>query len=139
MVTVEKEVLKERLEEYDPNKINIAFKWGCDGAWGHSQYMQGFENSDNDDFYRKLEVDIPKSCAAINEVLPTYKDCLSYGNTKLHQAAISTKIDIERIHYSLKSIFSLTMIDGKTCSNNTAAQNCHICGASPKIMNDLDT
>ncbi|KAG8231058.1 hypothetical protein J437_LFUL010256 [Ladona fulva] len=49
LVTPQKDMLKECLVEYDPNKITIAFKWGCDGASGHSQYMQGFENSDNND------------------------------------------------------------------------------------------
>ncbi|KAG8231059.1 hypothetical protein J437_LFUL010257 [Ladona fulva] len=53
---------------------------------------------------------------------------------------VPTKTVIEGIHYSISSVFSLTIIDGKTCSmlSNTASQNCHICGASPKIMNDLD-
>lgn len=40
-----------------------------------------------------------------------------------------------RIHYNLK----MTMVDGKTISAYTgkSAQTCSICGATPKIMNDL--
>ncbi|KAG8234406.1 hypothetical protein J437_LFUL012791 [Ladona fulva] len=76
LVAAQKDVPKKRLEEYDPNKITIAFKWRCDWASGHSQNMQGFENSDNDTFNDnsienwKPRVDIVEQSRAIAARFP---------------------------------------------------------------------
>lgn len=47
--------------------------------------------------------------------------------------------EIEDSLYSIHSRLILTMIDGKICSTlaNKSGQNCHICGATPKLMNNL--
>lgn len=50
-----------------------------------------------------------------------------------------TSIGIEGRQIFVKPILTLTMIDGKICSviMKQSNQNCHICGATPKQMNDL--
>lgn len=49
LVISQLEVLKSRIEEFDPSLVNIIFKWGCDGASSQSRYKQGFEDRENDD------------------------------------------------------------------------------------------
>ncbi|KAG8232037.1 hypothetical protein J437_LFUL012061 [Ladona fulva] len=53
---------------YDQNKKTIAFKWGFDGASGHSQYMQRFENSDNDDESLYLVSLFPRRMTVLSKI-----------------------------------------------------------------------
>lgn len=62
-------------------------------------------------------------------------------NVKTQIASLSpTIVQIEGRELFVKQELALTMIDGKICSVllNQATQNCHICGATPSQMNDLE-
>lgn len=53
----------------------------------------------------------------------------------------STKLNIINKVISVQHILSLTMIDGKTfsvVSQTSSSQTCGICGATPKVMNNLN-
>lgn len=52
---------------------------------------------------------------------------------------VPTKIATETATFNVNHKFVLTMIDGKTFStvSDTSTQTCGICGATPKMMNDM--
>lgn len=169
LVTAQIEVLESRIEDYDPTSISIIFKWGCDGASGHSCYKQAFEKSDCDDSFLFIISLVPLRMSATstennnqivlwqNPIPSSTKYCRPIKIMFHKETADFTRAEVGKIKAQIEDLVPanveirgqrcsihprllLTMIDGKICSTLThiSGQNCHICGATPKLMNNLE-
>lgn len=155
---------KEVLKQHKCGKLILSYKWGCDGSSGHSRYKQAFGDSHEDktDEYlfaiclvplqlkddNKLIWHNPRPssvrfCRPIKLIFEKETKSLAEKEIAAIKAQIAAIVptqiceDGEVINVTHK--FYLTMIDGKIFSTiaNSSSQRCGICGASPKIMNDL--
>lgn len=147
------------------NELTLMYKWGCDGSSGHSTYKQGF-NTEGDqphtDFslfsvcivplqmitthgtivWQNDRTSSTRFCRPLKlifkkETLELSKQEISNVENQI-QKIVAT--NIEQFQIAVKHDFKLTMMDGKMFSvvSNSSNQSCGICGATPKIMNDLD-
>lgn len=80
------------------------------------------------EFTRKFLVNSAVSLCEVDEI-----------NTQIKKL-MPTNVQIENQMYSVHYKLLLTTIDGKFCSTLSYkfVQKCHICAATPKMMNDLD-
>lgn len=158
------DVLKSQRNTYDPNTLKVIFKWGCDGASGQSRYHQAFEDESHDDscvflimlaplritageiiLWQNATPFVTKYCRPLKIIFE--KETSEFVKDEVEKvrqqitSLVPTEVVIDELSYSFTSVLAMTMIDGKTCStlSNTANQNCHVCGATPKMMNSIDT
>lgn len=168
LITVQIEVLNHISERYTISSLKMWFKWGCDGAAGQSRYKQTFNNSEHDDSFifsislvpLRLVVESSEQTEILawqNPATSSTKHCRPIKIIFKQEQEEFVKQEIEKIkreisslvprsvnindrEYSCVSVFSLTMIDGKICSwlSNSSSQNCHLCHATPKMMNNIE-
>lgn len=156
--------LKEVLSQHICCNLTLSYKWGCDGSSGHSRYKQKFDNTyeEKTDEYLFAICLVPlqlkdddkliwhnprpssvRFCRPIKLIFEKETKSLvekEIDALKSQIAAIlPTQICQEGEAINVTHKFYMTMIDGKIFSTiaNTSSQCCGICGASPKIMNDL--
>lgn len=157
------DVLKSQVDKYDPSNLQVIFKWGCDGASGYSRYHQAFQDKSHDDSFLFLIMLSPlrivagervlwqnpapsstRSCRPIKVIF--HKETTAFVKKEVDnvrqqiEKLVPTQVMSNELQYIFTPILTLTMIDGKTCSTltDTASQSCHVCKATPKMMNNLD-
>lgn len=141
--------------------IKAIFKWGCDGSSGHSTYRQRFSVSDTGTIDEHLfavcivPLQIKKGPAILwqNNRPSSTRFCRPIKIIFEKESADLVRAEIENVKRQIAQIvptklssfevtheFHLTMIDGKVF--NTIAESsslaCGICGATPKLMNNLN-
>lgn len=156
---------KEVLELYNCNELILSYKWGCDGSSGHSRYKQTFnesnENKTDEHIFSICLVPLqlrkndklvwqnprPSStrfCRPIKIMFERESKSLATQEIEAIKnqitALVPTEIFDEKMEIKIIHKFYLTMIDGKIFSviADSSSQRCGICGASPKLMNDLE-
>lgn len=167
LIQVQEPVLS-MTEEKHLKSLMLLSKWGFDGSSGQSQYKQRTEQedfSDSDIFFTSL---VPLQLYFIDEksekvVLwqnPKPSSTLfcrpikfqfkkeTKDLVKEEASNIDTQIkDLRKTSCNIKGKQAqvthqliLTMVDGKVCNamTSTSSQNCYVCGATPKMMNQLD-
>ena len=140
-------------------------KWGFDGASGQSIYKQKSAtgptaNEDNVlcTSFVPLRLEINGSCAWNNETPSSTRLCrplhIQYAKetpelSRKERDNFTAQIEnlkpctvrVDDINVHVRFEMQLTMVDGKVANaltNTASAQTCHICGATPKEMNNID-
>lgn len=148
------------------NSFTLISKWGFDGSSGHSMYKQKFTDTESTDAYLMLTAFVPlrlidnidrkevwensrpSSTMYCRPIRFKYiKECKDV--VKSEEQIITSYIEElqpweiyknqEKIVVRYEMLF--TMLDGSainTLSGTNATQNCFICGATPKLMNNID-
>lgn len=155
------ELQEDVLTSVSNTEFVLFCKWGMDGSSGQSNYKQMTSTSATDssviiisfvplklsDKKNKSNVlwhnPVPSStrfCRAIKFIFAKETAELTLREIGKIQEKIK---NVQTFHYKEKNIdfeLKLTMIDGKVCNaltHNKATQNCYICLAKPKDMNNL--
>lgn len=149
-------------------ELTLIIKWGCDGSSSHSAYKQRFSNAEetdsslfvvclvplqlqfkrdgNDDVvWKNLRPSSTRLCRPIKLLFKQESEKIikeEVAEIEKQIAAITTFKGAffgKMITVGFEFVFS--MLDGKTLAavTDTSAQSCPICGATPKMMNQLDT
>lgn len=160
----QKEVFQS-LPESSSKKFTIQYKWGCDGSGGHSTYKQQFNDEDatktDANLFSICLVPLQMTADDDGTVLwqnprpSSVRYCRPLKLIFAKETPDLSKTEIAKIEEQIKNIkptitddrqliinhnLKLTMIDGKMFSviSNSSTQTCGICGATPKVMNDLE-
>lgn len=157
IVESQKEVFKNLSEK----QITAIYKWGCDGSSGHSTYCQSFSDpelnkTDENSFLICIvplqvktenailwENSRPSSTRFCRPIKLIYKKETSELVTKEFENIKQQILEINPTtfeDFEIRHEFYMTMIDGKIFSiiSESSSQTCGICGATPKIMNNLN-
>lgn len=166
LVLLQKDVLEQNISELK-NGITLFYKWGCDGSAGHSTYKQKFTSEGSEartDSYLFAVCLVPirlqnnkkqilwnnprpsstRFCRPIKILFEKETTELSKKEIKSVEDQIKnitpTKVTINDQEITVNHTFKLTMIDGKMFGviTESSTQTCGICGATPKIMNELN-
>ena len=160
----QKEVFQSLPDSFS-KRGTIQYKWGCDGSGGHSTYKQQFNKEDttktdahlfsiclvplqmtaDDDgniLWQNPRPSSTRYCRPLKLIFAKETSDLSKKeivNIEEQIKKIQPTI-IDDVYLVINHLLKLTMIDGKMFSviSDSSTQTCGICGATPKIMNDLD-
>lgn len=166
IMEVQKTIFEERSLNF--SKITMFYKWGCDGSGGHSTYKQGFSKQegssakDDSNLFSVCLVPLQMTTDSghilwQNPRPSSVRYCRPIKILFEKETAELSKREIENVKNQIECIqpttitsvnkeicihhdFKLTMIDGKMFGivSGSSTQTCGICGATPKIMNDLE-
>lgn len=155
------EAHKDVFVNLNADTITAIYKWGCDGSSGHSTYRQSF----NDPASNKIDEHLFAVCLVPLQVQigslilwqnsrpsstrfcrPIKLICKKESSDLISAEIENVRIQITKIiptvfeSFQIHHQFHMTMIDGKIFSvvAGSSSQTCGICGATPKVMNDLD-
>lgn len=165
IIDVQKDVFEQSLTSSPEGQyVEMTYKWGCDGSGDHSTYRQKFsqgETTKTDDYlfaicivplqlkmkdkiiWQNPRPSSTRFCRPLKLIYEKESSLLIKKETEAIKEQINniipTQIQVGEKHVNVKHRFCLTMIDGKTFSAiaESSNQSCGICGATPKIMNDL--
>lgn len=166
IIESQKEVFKNVLPSIKDKKISLIHKWGCDGSAGHSTYKQRFSGdpeSSKTDFnlfsvclvplqmtvengtilWQNNRTSSTRFCRPIKlifekETPELTKEVVTNINQQISEIEPTNILQYEiQIYHT----FKMTMIDGKLFSvvSESSTQTCGICGATPKVMNNLES
>ena len=156
----------EVLERFTADNFILICKWGGDGSSNHSKYKQKFESDiASDEFLfafsfvplQLSELNNQNNLAWYNSIPSSTRNCRPLALLFSKENADNTREETDRIQSEIDSLvptkivlgnktivihykFLLTMVDGKVCNaitRITSSQTCYICGATPKLMNDI--
>lgn len=151
---------KEEFINLNEETITAVYKWGCDGSSGHSTYHQSFSDTESkktdDHLFAVCIVPLQVKIGAVivwqNSRPSSTRFCRPIKLINEKETTALAKSEIENVNKQISEIiptcfesfqihheFHMTMIDGKIFSvvAESASQTCGICGATPKIMNNL--
>ena len=163
LVRLQEDVIQQAAGDKQESKLELISKWGFDGSTGHGFYKQGdIANPKNDGqafvtslvplqmrssseviwqntapsstrFCRPMKIEYCKETAEVSKMESEYWE----GQIQqLTEIIVPLTCVIVTVAFKLQ----LTMVDGKiinAITDTTSQQRCALCGATPKVMNDL--
>lgn len=165
IIQVQSDVINQNLSEIS-NGVTLLYKWGGHGSASQSTYKQKYSDNDATKSDANLFAIclVPLRLSASNGLImwqnprPSstrfcrpIKLIFKKETSELVKKEIGTiEKEIDEIQPTISELsghqifinhsFKLTMIDGKTFGviSESSTQSCGVCGATPKIMNDLE-
>lgn len=162
--TVSRILLNTNVITSERRKLILITKWGCDGSSGQSIYKQRFasQTSQGDESALFMSTLVPiqlfdpqdstiiwenkrpsssEFCRPINFMFK--KETVDVINEEVQriesEISLLTTTNLENVQID-HQLF-MTMVDGKICNVVTetkSSMRCYICGATPKLMNNLE-
>lgn len=144
-------------EESRP-ELKLACKWGLDGSSSHSQYKQSGVQEDSSMFvvcvvplrletgsgvvvWENLTPSSPRFCRPVSVGFRKETLAVITETTSRMKEEIAALQPLRTTSAVVKYDLYMTMVDGKAINavtNTSSTQTCSICGATPRLMNDLD-
>lgn len=134
--------------KYKQNFSNETSKQNCDDAYTFMVSLVPLQlnsscSNRNNVLWQNPKPSSPQGCRPIKIILKKEtSDLTTYEIENIRSQIYDlspTVVKFEDKEILIKQEMVLTMVDGKICSVllNQPSQNCHVCGASPKDMNNL--
>lgn len=166
LLVVQEDVLKQEACDLS-HDLKLIYKWGCDGSSGHSTYKQQFggegsalrtdsylfavclvplrlQSHDDKILWNNPRPSSTRFCRPIKILFEKETSELSKREIENVENQIKdilpTKVCTGDQEISINHCFQLTMIDGKIFGviSQSSTQTCGICGATPKLMNNIE-
>ena len=163
LVRLQEDVIRQAAGDKREIELELLSKWGFDGSTGHSFFKQGDIADPKNDGQAFVTSLVPLQMRSSSEIIwqnaapSSTRFCRPMKIEYCKETAEVSKMEFEYwegqiqqmtetiVHLACMVVtvvfkLQLTMVDGKiinAVTDTTSQQRCALCGATPKVMNDL--